>query len=353
VAGVASAAANGTGIVGIWPGMRLLDSVRDDTCAGAADAIGRATDVAAVINMSYGFDGPGSCFAHEVAINYAFGRGVTVVASAGNGFLDGNPLSSPGADPHVVTAAATDRNNDSAGFSNENGGVDVSAPGVDVLTTVPPAYDTDGNPDGYTLLDGTSFSAPMVAAAAAWIIQERPGLANDQVTGVLRDSATDLGQPGWDQSFGFGLINVANALGQSAEAHDPNEPNDDIRWINGTYFSPDAPIFRPGNRRTVTFGRLDQFEDPADVYRVRVAGHQKIRLRLRPTYGDPDLEIYKGSAKTIYSNRRRLARSTKSGTAIDTITWKNPSRKRVTIYVDAYNASSKTINAEYHLAITG
>jgi hypothetical protein len=306
-----------------------------------------------VINMSYGFDGPGGCFAHEVAINFAFGRGVTVVASAGNGFLDGNPLSSPGADPHVVTAAATDRNNESASFSSENGGVDVSAPGVDVLTTVPPAFDTDGNPDGYTLLDGTSFSAPMVAAAAAWIIQERPGLANDQVTGVLRDSATDLGQPGWDQSFGFGLINVANALGQPAEAHDPNEPNDDIHWIDGTYFSPDAPIFRPGNRRTVTFGRLDQFEDPADVYRVRVAGHQKIRLRLRPTYGDPDLEIYKGSAKTIYSNRRRLARSTRSGTAIDSITWKNPSRKRVTIYVDTYNASSKTINAEYHLAITG
>src|SRR4051812_6669554 len=247
VAGVASAAANGTGIVGVWPGMRLLDSVGDESCSGTVAAVRRAIERAAVINMSYGFITPGSCFAHQVATNYAFGRGVTLVASAGNGFLDGNPLSDPGVDPHIITAAATDQDNNSASFSNENGGVDVSAPGVNVLTTVPPAYDTDGNPDGYTPLDGTSFSAPIVAAAAAWIIQQRPNLANDQVSGVLRDSAVDLGQPGWDQSYGFGLVNVANALGQSAERHDPNEPNDDIKWIDGTYFSPDAPIFRPGD----------------------------------------------------------------------------------------------------------
>jgi len=351
VAGTASAAANGTGIVGVWPGMRVLDVVRDDTCARTVEAIGRATEVASVINMSYGFDS-GACFAHEVATNFAFGKQVTLVASAGNGFLDGNPVSSPGADPHVITAAATDENNNSASFSSENGGVDVAAPGVGVLTTVPTNYDPDGTPDGYAALDGTSFSAPIVAAAAAWVIQDRPNLWNDQVTGVLRDSAVDLGTAGWDPSFGFGLLNLAGALSTSPEAHDPNEPNDDVEWIDGTHFSPDPPIFRPGFKHKVVFGRLDQFEDPADVYRIRVAAHQRIRLRLKPVFGDPDLEIYKGSASTIYSNRRRLARSIRSGTATDTITWTNRSRRRVTIYVDTYNASSRTINAEYHLAIT-
>jgi hypothetical protein len=162
----------------------------------------------------------------------------------------------------------------------------------------------------------------------------------------------DLGDPGWDQSFGFGLLNVAGALSQATERHDPNEPNDDIEWIDGRHFSPDPPIFRPGDKRKVTFGRLDQFEDPADVYRVRVAGHHRIRLRLNPIYGDPDLELYKGSASTIFTSRRRLARSTRSGTATDTITWTNRSRGRVTVYVDMYNASSKSIDAAYNLALT-
>ena len=53
--------------------------------------------------------------------------------------------------------------------------MDLSAPGVGILTAVPPALDTDGVQDGYQAMDGTSFSAPMVSAAMAWVRAARPG----------------------------------------------------------------------------------------------------------------------------------------------------------------------------------
>jgi subtilisin family serine protease len=352
VAGVASASANGTGIVGVWPGMRVLDSVNQLNCADLVRSVNDATGAgAAVINMSYGF-GVGTCFAHVVATNYAFGKGVLPVAAGGNDFQQGNRPSSPAVDPHVLTVAAVDRQRRSAFFSSENGAIDVSAPGVDVLTTVPRAFDGDGQPDGYESLDGTSFSAPIVAAAAAWIMQARPALDNDQVAAVIRDSATDLGAHGWDQQFGYGLLKLKRALTQAPEAHDPSEPNDNIVWVDGSIFAPDPPIFEPPDTKRTVGARLDQFEDPADVYRVRVAPHAKLRFQLRPVYGDPDLEIYKGSAKTIYSAKGRLGRSTKSGLATDTVTWTNTSSQAAWIYVDTYiDAGVRQLDAAYQLSV--
>jgi hypothetical protein len=353
VAGVASASANGEGIVGVWPGMRVLDSVNKLNCADLVKSVDRATRAgAAVISMSYEFP-VGSCFAHEVATDFAFGNGALPVAAGGNDFQSGNAPASPAIDPHVFTVSAVDRHLHSAFFSSENNAIDVSAPGVDVLTAVPPPFDTDGQPDGFESLDGTSFSAPIAAAVAAWVMQARPTLANDQVAAAIRDSAKDLGPRGWDQRFGYGLVKLRRALEQPARAHDPNEPNDDIDWVDGSLFKPDAPIFKsPDASRTVS-GRLDQFEDPADVYRVRVAGHAKVRFQLKPLYGDPDLEIYKGSAKTIYSTKGRLGRSTKSGGATDTITWTNNSSATKSIYVDTYISSRvRQLDAAYHLKVS-
>jgi hypothetical protein len=301
--------------------------------------------------MSYGMPA-GSCFVHEIATNIAFGTGAVLVASGGNDFAIGNAPASPAVDPHILTVAAVDSALNSAFFSSENNAIDVSAPGVDILTTVPPGFDTDGTPDGYQQLDGTSFSAPIVAAAATWISQVRPSLANDQVAEVIRDSALDLGQPGWEQQYGFGLINLRGALNQRAQPHDPNETNDDIPWVNGTFFAADAPIFRPPNTSKTVSGRLDQLEDPADVYRVKVGAHTTIRFRMTVSYGDPDLEVFKSSAKTIYSTKGRLGSSTKSGRATDTVTWTNRSRRAAYVYVDAYiTPGIRALDAGYRLEI--
>lgn len=98
--------------------------------------------------------------------------------------------------------------------------------------------------------------------------------------------------------------------------------------------------------------RLDQWEDPADMYWVRVPAHARIRLRLAPRYGDPDLEIYKGSASTIYSARGRLGRSIKSGSAVDSISWTNQSYRPASIYVDTYIAAGvDALDAAYSLEV--
>ncbi|MEA2274165.1 MAG: hypothetical protein QOI98_2873, partial [Solirubrobacteraceae bacterium] len=352
VAGVASASDNGRGIVGVWPGMRVLGAVNGLTCSSLVQAIGRARQAgAAVINMSYGFP-VNQCFAHLVATNIAFGSGRILVAAGGNDFQEGNEALSPAVAPHILTVAAVDRNRRSAFFSSENNAIDVSAPGVDVLTTVPSAFDDDGTPDGLASLAGTSLSSPIVAAAATWIVQRRPSLANDQVVEAIRRSATDLGPPGWERAYGYGLLNLKRALRQPPPAHDPGEPNDDIIWVDGTLFKPDRPIYKPGGGKRTVRARIDRLEDPADVYRVRVAADRKVRLRLEPSFGNPDLEIYKASANTIYSTRGRLARSTRSGTKTETIVWKNRSDRTVTIYVDTFvSPRTRLLNAAYRLVV--
>jgi hypothetical protein len=350
VAGVASAADNGKGIVGLWPGMRVLDSVNGLTCSSLVTAIGRARQAgASVINMSYGF--PASqCFAHLVATNVAFGSGRILVAAGGNDFQNGNAALSPAVDPHIVTVAAVDRNRRSAFFSSENNAIDLAAPGVDVLTTVPRAFDHSGPDDGLASLDGTSLSAPIVAAAATWIVQRRPRLANDQVVEAMRRSATDLGPPGWERAYGFGLLNLKGALAEPPRAHDPGEPNDDIVWVDGTLFEPDRPIFKPGSGKRTVRARIDRLEDPADVYRIKVAAGAKVRLRLHPNFGNPDLEIYKRSADTIYSTRGRLARSARPAGETETITWRNRSGKTATIYADTFvSPKSRLLNSAYRL----
>jgi hypothetical protein len=230
--------------------------------------------------------------------------------------------------------------------------IDVSAPGVGVLTTVPDAFDDDGPRDGLASLSGTSLSAPIVAAAATWIVQRRQSLANDQVVEAIRRSATDLGPPGWERAYGYGLLNLKRALAQPPTAHDPKEPNDDIIWVDGTLFAPDRPIYKPGGGKRTVRARIDRLEDPADVYRVRVGAHRKVRLRLEPSFGDADLEIYRAGADTIYSKRGRLARSRRSGTKTETITWKNRSRRTVTIYADTFvSTKTRLLNAAYKLVV--
>ena len=97
------------------------------------------------------------------------------------------------------------------------------------MAAVPPALDTDdGTQDGYQRLDGTSFSAPMVSAAVAWVRAARPDLTPDQVAQVVRLSARDIGAQGLRQPTGFGLLDVGAALRKTPPPRDPLEPNDDM-----------------------------------------------------------------------------------------------------------------------------
>ena len=213
----------------------------------------------------------------------------------------------PAALPHIVSVAATGPSGATSAFSTSNGAVDLAAPGEGVLTAVPTAWDDDGVADGYERLDGTSFAAPIVAGAAAWLRAARPNLSAGQIADLLRLSATDIGAKGWDEDSGYGLVNIKAALSAPAPATDTLEVNDDISWVDGRRLSkPDPFLFKARDRKRSLHGVVDYWKDYADVYRVQVPAHRTLHLTLTmPAARTP----------TSRSTRSRGARSTRPAAA--------------------------------------
>ena len=210
VAGIAGAAANnGAGIAGVCPVARLM-ALRagftfdgstfledDDLSAAIAYAVENGADV---INASWGDDDVSPVI--RDAVRYAARNGVVFVASAGN---EGRPsLAYPAALTEAISVAALDSQARLAGFSSFGERLDVAAPGVGILSA------RVGG--GYQIRSGTSMAAPCVAGLAAWTLAYHPEFSAEQVRAVLRRSASDLGAPGRDASFGWGRVDAAAAL---------------------------------------------------------------------------------------------------------------------------------------------
>ena len=358
-AAVAAAPKNDVGILGVWPGARALNvPLPPDrlTCSASARGVREAIrDRAAVINMSYGSQS--LCRAEYTAIQLAVRRGIVPVAAAGNEFDEGNPLEFPASLPHVLTIAAVNADLDSSAFSNSNPAVDLSAPGESIMTAVPASMDGDGTQDGYTRLDGTSFSAPMVSGAVAWIRAARPDLSPDQAAQVVRLSARDLGRKGFDNATGFGLLDVGAALGKSPPPADPLEPNDDMGWVDGRAFGRAATPVYTGRRTARLVGLVDAYEDPADVYRIRVRGRARITATV--VFGDPVLAVFSSGTKSLAKcNRRRckssprLATSRRKGKRTERITLRNRTSRTRTYYVAlATQSDARALDAGYRLTI--
>jgi hypothetical protein len=352
-AAVAAAPANGVGILGIWPGMRALNIPLpgEITCADSVNGIVTAIkSQAKVINMSYG--SPSLCFAEYLAIQGATGAGITVVAAAGNEFAEGNPLEFPASLPHVLTVAAVGPDGRSSYFSSASAAVDLAAPGQGILTAVPTGFDPEPPADGYAHLDGTSFAAPMVAAAAAWVRAARPELRRDQVAQVLRSSATDLEGKGWDPTTGWGLVSVGGALRAKTPPNDPLEPNDDIVWIDGRAFGhADPPVYRGTGVRRV-LAEIDRYEDPNDVYRVSVPAGRKVRVSIKPVFGDPDLSVYGRAARGLGDSRDIVSSSRHSGHKGDGVTVRNSGRAARTYYARVFvHSGARRLDSAYVMRV--
>jgi hypothetical protein len=358
---VAAAPKNDRGIIGVWPGMRALNvalrpTVNDEgqeglPCSESIAGIGRAVGAGAqVINMSYG--SAEACFGEYRALQRATAAGVTLVAAAGNEFDQGNPLEFPASLPHVVTVAALTPDDKSAFFSNENAAIDLGAPGVGIQTAVPVALDKgDGNADGYAGVSGTSFAAPMVAAAAAWVRAVRPELTADQVAQVIRLSARDIGKKGWEPSTGYGMLSVGAALSFTPPRADPAEPNEDVEWVDGRALDRRAPYIFTGRTKTLR-ALLDVYEDPADVYRIRVPARSRITVSAKPRFGDPDLAIFRNGARSLKDRKRLVDLSENNGTKTETVRAVNRSNRAVTAYVAlAIDPRGRSLDSVYTLTI--
>ncbi len=139
------------------------------------------------------------------AIHEAMQQGVLTVAAAGNSGKD-LPLY-PAAYDCVLGVGAVNEQAERASFSTYGLGVDVVAPGVGILSTA--LADQD---DGYAYVHGTSFAAPHVAGLAALLFSVRPDLSAWDVREIIMYSARDLGAPGYDSEYGYGLIDAGAAL---------------------------------------------------------------------------------------------------------------------------------------------
>lgn len=206
VAGIAAALINnGIGIAGVDGGasilpVKVLDAYGNGSYSNVAAGIIWATNNGAqVINLSLG--GAKPSFVLEDAINYAHERNVILVGASGNSGV--GTVLYPAAYPFVIAVAASNSTNKWASFSNYGPEVDVTAPGVMIYSAYPGG--------GYGYRSGTSMAAPHVSGLAA-ILMGIPGIDPVLVQSIIESSSLDLGDNGWDEYYGYGLIQMDAAI---------------------------------------------------------------------------------------------------------------------------------------------
>jgi hypothetical protein len=228
VAGIiAAAGGNGVGGLGMaWQArimpIKVADSSGNLTSEAWLNGITFAVNNGAqVLNMSFG--GTTYSSTEQAYITDAWNHGVVLVASAGNSGDSGNPVEYPAAYVNVISVAATGPDNTRAYYSESNNAVTVAAPGGDarfsndpvshfVVSTWPLGLGSNYQ-TGYAMEIGTSQSAPFVSGLAALMLGTNAAWSNATLVERIERTATDLGAPGRDDGTGYGLINVAAAVG--------------------------------------------------------------------------------------------------------------------------------------------
>jgi subtilisin family serine protease len=196
---------DGKGLAGLAPEARVLAfrvlGRNGGASFDAARGIIAAADAGArVINCSFGGPAPARVF--QQAIEYAHRKGAVVIAAAGN---SGSARPNyPAADRHVIAIGASNWRDEVAGFSQRGAHVAVVAPGAGVLGAV-----AGGD---QAVVNGTSFSAPVVSGVVALMLAANPALTPDEVRRILEGTADDIGPAGFDEAAGWGRVNAGRAV---------------------------------------------------------------------------------------------------------------------------------------------
>jgi hypothetical protein len=212
---IAAVANNGIGGSGVAPNAKILPiQVLDQAGQGDARDVAAGVRFAAdngarVINLSLG--GATESSSLTQAITYANDKGVLVVAAAGNGGAADKPKW-PASLDLTLAVTAVDQANNATSFDQRGDYIDLSAPGANIVSTAKGDYVT---------LSGTSMAAGFVAGAAALLFAAEPRVTNAQVRDILLRTATDIGEPGRDVTFGAGLINMVAALAELQRMYPP------------------------------------------------------------------------------------------------------------------------------------
>jgi len=222
---IAQTTNNGIGVAGIafncsiMP-VKILDAYGNGTVAQEADGIYYAVDHGAeVINLSIG--GSSASKTEHDAIKYAYNKGVIVVAATGNDNL--SSIEYPAAYDECIAVGAVRYDKTRAPYSNYGAGIELMAPGGDTSVDqngdgyldgiLQQTFTNEGDPTSfsYRFLQGTSFAAPHVTGIVALMLSHGTrGVEN--IRTILHSTAEDLGSPGYDTEYGYGLVDAAAAL---------------------------------------------------------------------------------------------------------------------------------------------
>ena len=375
VAGIIAAQVdNGIGIAGMAPSVRLLD-VRVVGPNGGIDPVVEAQGIrwavdhgARVINLSFAAMRDPKRPAYderspieEAAIDYAYANGAVIVAPTGNSTSAYPYASYPAALPHVLGVSAVDSSLRTPAFSNRDPVYnDLAAPGVGLVTTVSRATTPTGlsedapandivEPDG--TVQGTSFAAPQVSAAAATLLTVNPSLTNSQVMEILEESAhAPRSDPGRQPARPRDGARPA----RRAQRADRSRTDRRRRRTAASRTTRRPPPRRSWASSRVVRGTVDAGDDPIDAYRVFLVKGQTLNVTLDPASGQPgadlDLLLWRPGTKDLQTVSPRQLVAVSSSTT---------SHERISGYVAATTGayivevwSGPTSSSAYRLAVS-
>jgi serine protease len=255
VAGTIAAQINGVGVIGVSPGVSFhIVRVFDDSgrWAYSSDLINAARlcrDAGVrIISMSLG--GGTKSSTEEAAFRALYeNNGILLVAAAGNSGT--TSFSFPASYASVISVAAVDSNKQHASFSQRNSQVELAAPGVGVLSTIPE--------NRYGTMSGTSMATPHVSGVAALVWGAAPQLTAQELRTVLQATAEDIDVAGRDAKTGFGLVDAHAAWAAVTGGSGSGSGSDTGGGSGGGSVDTEAPIIS-GVAARVTNAKNGSFE---------------------------------------------------------------------------------------------
>ena len=227
VAGIIGAVSNnGQGTAGIdWQAKIMPVKVLDLYSGTLNNVINgilyAANNNASIINMSLGF-GPVRNIPQSLkdSLDYAYDLGVILIAAAGNENSEITKGYWPANYYKVISVSATDPSDLKASFSNYGMRIDITAPGVEIISLkgketdmyCPPSCNQRIINNEYYRANGTSFSAPHVSGFAGLLKAKNPSFNPEEIRNLLRIGTDDIGEVGFDQYNGYGRINAAKTV---------------------------------------------------------------------------------------------------------------------------------------------
>lgn len=207
---IAAATNNSLGTSGInWQAslmvLRALNSAGSGDFSTVSEAIRYAVDNGAkIINMSFG--SVTGVINLQSAVDYAIARQVTIVAAVGNNY--GQSVFYPAAYPSVIAVGSVSDSGQLSSFSNYGVGVDLVAPGENVLVANLPSQGIST----YSRSSGSSFAAAEVTGVVSLLLSLYPALSPVQIDTILRTTADPLPNDPDGLKFGAGRVNASRAI---------------------------------------------------------------------------------------------------------------------------------------------